>query len=73
MIRSNTTAIADASPTFWLVCAILFMLIKYVAVPLEPPVITNGCSNALSAPVMDKITFSVTIVLMLGSMICTNC
>ena len=55
MIRSNTTAIADASPTFWLVCAILFMLIKYVAVPLEPPVITNGCSNALSAPVMDKI------------------
>ena len=73
MIISRTTDIADARPTFWLVCAILFIITKYVPVPFAPVVITKGASNALKEPVMERITFNVIIVLILGRIMCLNC
>ena len=72
MMHSRNTAIADASPTFWFVCAMVFITTKKVPVPLAPSVMTNGASNALREPVIDRIIFRVTMVLMLGRMMYLN-
>ena len=69
IMHKRNTAIADARPTFWFVCAIVFITTKKVPVPFAPSVITNGASNALSDPVIDSMMFSVTIVLILGRII----
>lgn len=73
IMHRRNTAIADASPTFWLVCAIVFITTKNVPVPFAPSVITNGASNALSEPVIDRMIFSVTMVLILGRIMYRNC
>src|SRR5574344_1964535 len=49
------------------------MMMKYVAVPLAPFVMTNGGSNALNEPVIESMTLREMIVLMLGKMMCVNC
>src|SRR5574344_1258474 len=49
------------------------MMIKYVAVPFAPFVMTNGGSKALNEPVIDRMTFNEMIVLILGRIILLNC
>ena len=61
------------SGNFGAILAVLVASIFALPVPFAPVVITKGASNALKEPVMERITFNVIIVLILGRIMCLNC